>query len=121
MKKTIKRALALMLMLCIMLPQTAQAAVTYYVEVSISDETGKAVTGESSHYATRQEPLAAAVVGIIADKYEELETVFLTATDDKMYLSSSLVKQVAAYGEDVSKFVPECILQDITEKFGKDG
>ncbi len=52
---------------------------------------------------------------------EELETVFLTATDDKMYLSSSLVKQVAAYGEDVSKFVPACILQDITEKFGKDG
>ncbi len=52
---------------------------------------------------------------------EELETVFLTATDDKIYLSSSLVKQVAAYGEDVSKFVPACILQDITEKFGKDG
>ncbi len=52
---------------------------------------------------------------------EELETVFLTATDDKMYLSSSLVKQVAAYGEDVSKFVPACILQDITEKFRKDG
>ncbi len=52
---------------------------------------------------------------------EELETVFLTATDDKMYLSSSLVKQVAAYGEDVSKFVPACILQDITKKFRKDG
>ena len=52
---------------------------------------------------------------------EELETVFLTATDDKMYLSSSLVKQVAAYGEDVSKFVPACILRDITEKFRKDG
>lgn len=52
---------------------------------------------------------------------EELETVFLTATDDKMYLSSSLVKQVAAYGEDVSKFVPACILQDITEKSRKDG
>ncbi len=50
-----------------------------------------------------------------------LETVFLTATDDKMYLSSSLVKQVAQYGEDVSAFVPACILQDIQEKFRKDG
>lgn len=50
-----------------------------------------------------------------------LETVFLTATDDKMYLSSSLVKQVASYGEDVSRFVPACILQDINEKFRKDG
>ena len=52
---------------------------------------------------------------------EELETVFLTATDDKMYLSSSLVKQVAEHGEDVSKFVPACILQDITKRFRKDG
>lgn len=50
-----------------------------------------------------------------------LETVFLTATDDKMYLSSSLVKQVASYGEDVSKFVPACILPDIKTKFRKDG
>jgi len=50
-----------------------------------------------------------------------LETVFLTATDDKMYLSSSLVKQVAQYGEDVSAFVPACILEDIREKFRKDG
>lgn len=71
-----KRALALMLMLCVLLPQTAQAAVTYYVEVTVSDETGRSVSGESSHYASRQEPLAAAVVGIIAEKYEELETVF---------------------------------------------
>lgn len=52
---------------------------------------------------------------------DRLETVFLTATDDKMYLSSSLVKQVALYGEDVSKFVPACILKDIEEKFRKDG
>ncbi len=51
----------------------------------------------------------------------DLETVFLTATDDKMYLSSSLVKQVAQYGEDVSAFVPACIMQDILEKFRKDG
>lgn len=51
----------------------------------------------------------------------DLETVFLTATDDKMYLSSSLVKQVAQYGEDVSAFVPACIMQDIQEKFRKDG
>ena len=52
---------------------------------------------------------------------QSLETVFLTATDDKMYLSSSLVKQVAQYGEDVSAFVPACILEDIQEKFRKDG
>lgn len=52
---------------------------------------------------------------------DQLETVFLTATDDKMYLSSSLVKQVAQHGENISRFVPACILQDIEEKFRKDG
>ena len=55
------------------------------------------------------------------ERFYDLETVFLTATDDKMYLSSSLVKQVAQYGEDVSAFVPACIMQDIQEKFRKDG
>ncbi len=47
-----------------------------------------------------------------------LETVFLTATDDKMYLSSSLVKQVAQYGGDVSAFVPAVILPRIQRQFG---
>ncbi|MBQ9414383.1 MAG: pantetheine-phosphate adenylyltransferase [Clostridia bacterium] len=50
-----------------------------------------------------------------------LETVFLTATEDKMYLSSSLVKQVAAYGGDIAPFVPACILPDVEDKFRKDG
>ncbi len=49
-----------------------------------------------------------------------LETVFLTATGDKMYLSSSLVKQVAQYGGDISAFVPEAILPQIEAQFGKD-
>lgn len=48
------------------------------------------------------------------------ETVFLTTTAEHMYLSSSLVKQVAGYGGDISDFVPACILPDITEKYRKD-
>lgn len=76
MKKKLTKALALVLLLCMLLPQTALAYTTYYIEVTISDEGGKTVTGESSHYATLQEPLAAAVVGVITDKYTDLETVF---------------------------------------------
>lgn len=46
----------------------------------------------------------------------EAETVFLTTTADHMYLSSSLVKQVAELGGDITGFVPACIMPDILEK-----
>jgi pantetheine-phosphate adenylyltransferase, bacterial len=43
----------------------------------------------------------------------DLETVFLTTNAENMFLSSSVVKQIAGFGGDVSNFVPECILDDI--------
>ncbi len=43
----------------------------------------------------------------------EAETIFLTAAGENMYLSSSLVKQIASFGGDISEFVPECIAEDI--------
>ena len=52
--------------------------------------------------------------------YPEAETVFLTTAAENMYLSSSLVKQVAQLGGDISDFVPACIHADITEKFRKE-
>ena len=52
--------------------------------------------------------------------YADAETVFLTTTADHMYLSSSLVKQVAGLGGDVADFVPACILPDIADKFRKE-
>ena len=36
----------------------------------------------------------------------ELETIFLTTSAQHMYLSSSMVKQVASFGGDISDFVP---------------
>lgn len=38
--------------------------------------------------------------------FPEAETVFLTAAAENMYLSSSIVKQIAALGGDISSFVP---------------
>lgn len=46
----------------------------------------------------------------------ELETVFLTADAENMFLSSSVVKQVCALGGDVSDFVPHEISEDIIKK-----
>lgn len=45
-----------------------------------------------------------------------LETLFLTTRAENMYLSSSIVKQVASFDGDISNFVPECILDDITQR-----
>ena len=47
----------------------------------------------------------------------DVETAFLTTTAEHMYLSSSLVKQVALFNGDISGFVPACILDDISRKF----
>ena len=52
--------------------------------------------------------------------YAGAETVFLTTTAENMYLSSSVVKQIAYFGGDISHFVPECILDDIKERLVKE-
>ena len=43
----------------------------------------------------------------------ELETVFLTSSAENMYLSSSIVRQVASFDGDISAFLPEEILSDV--------
>ncbi|MGN0451598.1 MAG: pantetheine-phosphate adenylyltransferase [Acutalibacteraceae bacterium] len=45
-----------------------------------------------------------------------VETLFLTTSSQNMYLSSSMVKQVASMGGDISSFVPEVIKQDIINR-----
>ncbi|MBQ8576132.1 MAG: pantetheine-phosphate adenylyltransferase [Clostridia bacterium] len=50
-----------------------------------------------------------------------VETVFVTAGADYMYLSSSIVKQVCELGGDVSKFVPPEVYEDIVKGIKKKG
>jgi pantetheine-phosphate adenylyltransferase len=45
-----------------------------------------------------------------------VETVFVAASGDSMYLSSSMVKQVCSLGGDVSSFVPQAILPILTAR-----
>jgi len=47
----------------------------------------------------------------------EIETVFLTANHAYMHLSSSLVKEVAKFGGDVTSFVPKNVASALKEKF----
>ncbi len=51
----------------------------------------------------------------------EVETVFVTAGAEYMYLSSSLVKQVCELCGDVSKFVPPDVYEDIIKGIKKKG
>lgn len=44
------------------------------------------------------------------------ETVFLTTNNENMYLSSSMVKQVAQFGGDIRDFVPKCIAEEVSKK-----
>ena len=49
-----------------------------------------------------------------------LETVFIATRAENMYLSSSLVRQIAEYGGDISEFVPGAVLDDISNHLRKD-
>jgi pantetheine-phosphate adenylyltransferase len=51
--------------------------------------------------------------------YGGAETVFLTTSTENMYLSSSVVKEIAGLGGDISGFVPPEILDDINRRLFK--
>ena len=48
---------------------------------------------------------------------ENIETIFLTTNLNYSYLSSTIVKEFASYGGDISKFVPEQFIERIYAKY----
>ncbi|MDR1800380.1 MAG: pantetheine-phosphate adenylyltransferase [Lachnospiraceae bacterium] len=48
----------------------------------------------------------------------DIETIFLTTGLEYSYLSSSTVKEVAAFGGDISHFVPEVVIKEMDKKRG---
>ena len=66
----------------------------------------------------REKGATAIVKGLraVSDYDYEVETMFLPTRVENMFLSSSLVKQVAGFGGDISHFVPECLLERINER-----
>ena len=76
MKRNIARTLALMLVLCTLLSQTALAATTYYVDVTITGPDADGVERTPSRYGTMDTPLAAELASVVDSAYHEMETVF---------------------------------------------
>ena len=46
----------------------------------------------------------------------DVETLFLTTSIEYSFLSSTTVKEVAAFGGDITQFVPEVVVKEIEEK-----
>lgn len=53
------------------------------------------------------------------DLAPEIETVFLMTTPQHMFVSSSIVKEVASLGGDVSRLVPHSVEQRLLKKMGR--
>ena len=50
--------------------------------------------------------------------YEKIETVFMPCSSEFMFLSSSIVKEVARYDGDLSDLVPSILAETIKRRFG---
>ncbi len=47
----------------------------------------------------------------------DIDTMFLTASIDYSYLSSTTVKEIASFGGEIEKFVPEIVKKKMYEKY----
>lgn len=50
----------------------------------------------------------------------DFETIFMSTISEHMFLSSSIVKQIAMFGGDISNFVPACIVEDVKKRICED-
>ena len=50
---------------------------------------------------------------------KELETLFIMSTPQHMYLSSSIVREIASLGGDVSQFVPPCVNEALVKRYAE--
>lgn len=56
---------------------------------------------------------------LINKKLEDLETMFMSCAPQYMYLSSSMVKQIASEGREIAEFVPVELCEEIMERLYK--
>lgn len=52
---------------------------------------------------------------------QEIETIFLTPSENFMYISSTLVREIALLNGDISQFVPSCVVRELEKRQGEHG
>jgi pantetheine-phosphate adenylyltransferase len=58
------------------------------------------------------------MAGMNRNLYPEVETLFLTPAEQYLFMSSTIVREIASLGGDVSSFVSPIIAARLAEKFG---
>lgn len=56
------------------------------------------------------------LAGMNRKLYQEVETLFLTPSEHVMFISSSLVREIANLNGDVSQFVPPCVADELQKR-----
>jgi len=56
------------------------------------------------------------LAGMNRNLYPEMETLFLTPAEKYTFISASMVREVARFGGDVSKFVSSPVVERLTQK-----
>ncbi len=59
----------------------------------------------------------ASIASVNQTQVDHLETVLLLADDKYRYISSSLIKEIAYFGGDVSQMVPENVARALQDKY----
>jgi pantetheine-phosphate adenylyltransferase len=56
------------------------------------------------------------MAGMNRNLYPEVETVFLTPSEKYMFISATMVREVALFGGDASQFVPSSVGERLQRK-----
>ena len=51
--------------------------------------------------------------------YPDVETIFLTPSEQYMFISATMVREIAVFGGDVGKFVQPLVVQRLAEKLNR--
>jgi pantetheine-phosphate adenylyltransferase len=49
----------------------------------------------------------------------DIETVFMMPNEAYSFITSTIVKEAASYGGDVSSLVPKCVVENLRKRFGR--
>jgi len=60
------------------------------------------------------------LAGMNRNLYPEVETLFLTPAEQYTFISATIVREVARFGGDVSKFVAPYVIEKLQKKFRSD-
>jgi pantetheine-phosphate adenylyltransferase len=61
------------------------------------------------------------MAGMNRHLYPDVETLFLTPSEQYMFISATIVREIAKFGGDVSQFVPPAVMPRLRRRLAGDG